>query len=327
MVKEVEIRPTNFSDILGQYFGYTSRSSYEDPTRQQATGILSDDGLTLDINLNLNTTAKGFTSTIFLVDYKSIDYAARTEVNTAITDVIVRTSDFLDLNYYSIDLSEVLEIPQTYTSEILDQSINIELFTYESNVSTDYGTRRFSVPYTSTADLSLELNTSTDGIYTVHYANVLLWEAETQYVEGQITVYNSIPYVCITANTGESLSDSYYWETATEDDIREFTSGNTTGRESSSLVTAQFSMLITRKFKQTLIYDLLGAMNYRTEDDESATNLLNLIRNYRELSVIYLEEGDPIKSYYYIAKARTQYNHFKGGKYTLVSNVSNTYTL
>jgi len=277
MVKEVEIRPINFSDIIGQYYGYTTRSSYENPTMQKASGVLSDEGKTLDITLNLNATSKEFTSNIFLLDYNSIDYSNRVITDTAITDIIVRTSDTLDLTYTDIDLSQVLEIPQIATVQTIDQSLSIDLFTYEANVVEEYGTKRLSVPYKVSNDPNLTFNTSTDGLYTIHYANVRQWNSTSQYVQGQITVYNNTAYVCNVANTNQLLGNSYYWSIATEEDIREFTNGNTTGRENDSLITAQFGILITRDFKQTLLYDVLSATSFRTDDDDTALELLYLI--------------------------------------------------
>lgn len=325
MVREVEIRPKHFSDIVGQIHGYVNRTTYEDPTLQKASGILSDDGNTLDISLNLNSTGNEFTATVFLLDYNTVDYSNRNIVNTALTDIKVATGNPINLNYNSIDLSSVLQIPKPTVIDTFEQSINIELFTYEANVITDYGSKRLSVPYKVNSVGDVTLNSSTDGLYTLHYANVRLWNTASQYMAGQITVHNNVAYVCKVGNTNQHITNSYYWEYATEDDIRNFTGGSTTGRESDSLITAQFSMLISRDFKQTLLYDLLNAVSFRTHDDSNTLTVLELMRTYRELSAIYLGEGDAVKAHYFLEKAKNQYNHFKSGKYTQVSD--NTYTL
>jgi hypothetical protein len=331
MVKEVEIRPRQYTDIIGQFYGYTYRDAYEDATKQKFNGTLKDEGKTLDLELNINaiddTARLELTSDIMMIDYNIIDYAQRVVTSNEITDISVRTVSPSNLVYNNIDLSSVLEMPQPIIQDNICEAVEIQLFTYEANVVEEYGEKRLSVPYKVITPSYTTLGTSTDGLYTIHFATVRNWNPESQYVGGQITVYNDIAYTCLQPNLNVSVVNESYWRVTTPEDIRLFTSGNTTGLENDSLIVAQMNMLITRYFKQKLIYDVLTGLSFRTEDDDQAQSVLEEMVKYRELSLIYLEEGDPIKAAYYIEISKTQYNNFKNGKYSLSSNTNSTYTL
>lgn len=327
MEKEVEIKPKHFTDITNQIIGFNNLSLVEDATKDKMSGVLRDDGKLLDISLNINAVGSETTANLFMLDYNVIDYYNRTVSENALTDIIVKLGIPAEQEYNNIDLSKVRTIPKPVIDTTLHESIDIQLFTYEANIETEYGNKRLSVPYKVMSTLGTSIPTSTDGLYTIHFATVRSWNASSPYVSGQIVVQGGNPYTCKVSNIGIPVTDSVYWNETTEEDFRSFSSGNTSLSESNTLITGQFGMLITRQFKQTLLYDVVSGLSFRTEDDSNVLYTLNLMKKFRELAVIYLEKGDTIKADYLLEKAKTQYIQFKTGKFNKNTITNSRYSL
>lgn len=328
MVREVEIKVSQYTNIVNQTHGYDELSSTEDATKDKFLGILREDGTLLDLTLNITMTGEEICSSIFMLDYNAVDYSNRSVLRTQIGDIVVRDGLPPDIYYEGIDLSPVLELPQQTSLIDIENSVDIALFTYEANIIEEYGVKRLSVPYKVIGDTNLSMSTSTDGLYTVHFAIVRHWNTNSSFVEGQVTTNAGTTYTCIVANKGALITDGSFWRVSTAEDIRAFTSGTTATLEDGTLVSSSAGMLITRALKQDYIYDILTGLSYRTEDDLQAKTVLENMKRYRELSLFYLEDSNHLQAQYLIDKAKVEYRHFKYGTLpTPTNNKSNTYTL
>ncbi len=312
MVREVEARPRNYTDIVDKIYSYDSMI-VEDPTSERFSGQLSDDGKTLDITLNINAPKGDAVAEIMLLDFNIVDFANKTFTSRNLTDLLVRPATPPTLKYTSIDLSEVLEIPQSAEKLTADLEASLRLFTYEANIETAYGSKRLSVPYKVDIPYDYVIANNTDGLYTVNYALVRLWGSTATYVPGQVTVDGTTAYTCLKTVSGTQPEDTNdYWRVATMDDIRAAASGITSGQESGTLIASEVSMIISRYHKQTILYDLVNSLSYREEDDIRALSSLNIVSRYHELCVLALEEANPIQARYFLNKMKVEHSHFTG---------------
>jgi len=328
VVKETEIRSQSVIDIMHQVYGFNNLNNIEDSTKQKVSGNLTDNGKKLSLKLNINTLSSEDTATIFLLDYNLVDYTNKLVNKSALTDLIIRVGRPPTTKYNDIDISDVIGLPQASTYSNAYDTINIQLFTYEANVETTYGSKRLSVPYKIDSDRSSVVTTSTDGLYTINFATVRLWNSTSAYVPGQVVVYNSEAYTCKSINIDSTPSENELWSKTSLEDFRKFTKGFTASNESDSLIVLKADMLITRYFKQSLLYDVLSSTGFRSEDNNESFSILQSMRKYRTLALLYLEQGEGINALYSIETAKAKYKDFRDGKFSVPPPIDiNSYVL
>lgn len=213
---------------------------------------------------------------------------------------------------YAIDLSGVLNsIPHYSPEQIADDSVTIRLYTYEANITTNYGTQTLNVPYTVSYPSNMIAPASTDGWYTLRVVDLEEYDdqASVPYYINDVVWYEDAMYNCIADSAGNIPTDTDYWEAMTAEDERnmhEF--GHEISRPISTLINC--NMLITRYIKQKYIYELLIKSNYKRYDDIPIVNQLEKLFAMREAAVVYLNQGNPIHARYLLDMITIEVNSF-----------------
>jgi len=166
MVSEVEFGTK--VDIAGNIKSYTYSNDVE-----LFTGTLSGNGTTLNITVNAQAPCFTYGARKVFVRYVNIDFENNLVLEVPLGESEITYNNIgatlLDgiIREYSFDLSSVLKIPRKIYNTQGSSEIAVELYTYESNINTDYGSKRLSVPYTITSDTKYRYDKSTDGVYKI----------------------------------------------------------------------------------------------------------------------------------------------------------------
>ena len=275
MVKEVEF--SNFLEVLSDSMMYS-----EDAGRPTFTGTLEDDGKTLNITVLKDGSVGG--RQIYVL-FGNVDF------DTRLVDYIDVGKSELDLNIanpgktYTFDLSKVLQIPRKVYDTRGSSEITIELYTYEANINTDYGTKRLSVPYTVESATHYEYSTSTDGVYKVALVDYAYWKNTTTYNTGDIVIdtNNSLAVSTIDGNVGNDPTLSDYWAVPTDEEILDYAYGTTTNEPINSIMA---DMLVSRYAKYKYIKESMSKMTYKEFDNELALAKTLLLQVFREQSMV-----------------------------------------
>ena len=188
MVKEVEIFNTIEAVKTGTlYPPYTT-----DPSVDMLTGFLTDDGKLLTVDVNREFSFKHIR--MIYLWYAVVDLTTRT-----VNYTLLETKELSYENHggpsiqirqssHSFDLSAVLTIPRRVNISPAVNEINIDLFTYEANISgadgtAVYGKKRLSVPFSSSLDSGYELVTSTDGWYPMGVVDYAIRDKNYSYTD------------------------------------------------------------------------------------------------------------------------------------------------
>ena len=283
MVKEVEF--SNFLEVLSDSMMYS-----EDAGRPTFTGSLKDDGKTLEV-----TVLKGGTNggrKIYVL-FGNVDF------DTRMVDYIDVGESELDLNIvnpgkvYTFDLTKVLQIPRKVYDTRGSSEITIELYTYEANINTDYGTKRLSVPYTVESATHYEYSTSTDGVYKVALVDYAYWDNTITYNVGDIVIdsNDTLMISTIDGNTGNDPTLSDYWTSPTKEEILDYAYGTTTNEPINSVLS---DMLISRYAKYKYIKEAMSKMTYKEHDNELALAQSLLLQAFREQAMVNIYKHKPI---------------------------------
>jgi hypothetical protein len=290
MVREVEF--SNESEILAELENYSN-----DPDQPLFEGYLEDSGQDLKIKVHIPLNGESvaqrqlflfFGNTDF--DNKTIDYIKLEESDL---DFRQDGQDITD-RVYDFDLSKVLTIPRKLYNTGGTSEITIELYTYEANITTDYGTKTLSVPYSVHNDAKYEYDQSTDGVYRLIMTDFDPWTSVRTYGTGDIVVSGGALMVSnIDENTDAPTETS--WSTPTDEEILYFSYGYTKHPPIRAFVT---DMMISRYAKYELIRQSLLSKSYKDFDDEWANELTLLMQNLRERAKYKLIKHNPIDAAY-----------------------------
>ena len=283
MVKEVEF--SNFLELLSDSMMYS-----EDAGRPTFEGKLSNDGKTLDITVLKEGVVGG--RKIYVL-FGNIDFDARLVDYVSVGESILDMGTETPNETYRFDLSKVLQIPRKVYDTRGSSEITIELYTYEANLGTDYGTKRLSVPYTIESPTHYEYSTSTDGVYKVALVDYSYWDGETVYGYGDIVIdgEGALKISTIDGNVGNGPAISNYWAVPTQEDILDYAYGTTANEPINSVLA---DMLISRYAKYKYIKDAMSRITYKEYDNELAVAKTLLLQAFREQAMINIYKHKPI---------------------------------
>jgi hypothetical protein len=177
MIKEVEVR--NTTELLDS--DSTLVVDFE-TTPDIVTAVLSSEGqvMTLMVNRKLKTNHYRKVSLYYILP----TYDQQTVAEYELGVFGPSSHDEIDETYeYVFDLSSVMSsIIHPATEQLSDSTITLRVYTYEANISIDYGT---SYP---------------------------LYSGSTLYAINDVVQYNGRLYLCILASIGNLPSNGTYWQ-------------------------------------------------------------------------------------------------------------------
>jgi hypothetical protein len=278
------------------------------PSPDNALDIyLSNDGDKMNVKVN-SALATGHVRRIELV-YMKVDMMNNSFSRTSIGIVGPLTSDD---EYHEFDISYVKQIPLLATKAIMDNSISIDLFSYESNTVTGYGSRRLSYPSRLNNESTITVPSSTDGWYQLYVLDVPVWSGANEYVAGDIVYHNesssfaraSISNVAIPPNNPDET-----WSPVTNEQwiLYSIAIERVSTYDASLRISAD--LLVSRNVKQTYILRAIKESNFDSSDDDEAMEALSRISALREAAIACLEAGDPIKSLVMLYRIPGEYNN------------------
>lgn len=300
MVKEVEF--SNESEVLAEDQNYSNAA--DQPLFE---GHLTDSGVTLDVTVHIPLSGEAVAQRkLFLFygntdfDNKIIDYIKLEE-----TDLDYRQSgEEITDKVYTFDLNRVLIIPRKVYSTGGTSEIVIELYTYEANITTDYGTKRLSVPYSITSDVKYEYDQSTDGVYRLVMVDFDPWVSTRTYNIGDIVESGGALMMSDVNENSDIVSESS-WSTPTDDDVLNFSRGVTKYPPTRAFIT---DMMISRYAKYKLIRDTLLSTSFKGYDDKEAYELTLLLQNLRERAKYKLLTHKPLDAAYSLQTLKVAYS-------------------
>jgi len=313
MIEEVE-----FSSFL-EY--YSDSVFYMTPNCNDAliNGVLSEDGKILDISINIPLPEGPSVSGVrkIYLYFNNIDFSSR------FTDLIKLEADSVDP--YKYDLSRVLTIPRKVydtrgTSELL-----IELYTYEANLTTDYGSKRLSVPYSIYNTDEYSYSNSTDGVYQLFLLDFNIWSTTVSYGIGDIVaspIDGSLYKSLVDDNIAIVPTDPDAWATPTDEDIIDYGYGST---RTQPLLSVYFDMMISRYAKYNYIQPTLDRTSFKKYDNDLAGRTVDELQMFREKAVFELMRHRPIEAAYFIHTMKLVYSKFSNT--TQVRQYNIKYTL
>jgi len=288
MVKEVEFSIKN--KVLASGLSYSNKSNLFD-------GSLSTNGSVLNLTVNTDLPLQSDAVRRIYLYFGVFDYSVKALRYALISDIAPDyCNTLIDGNRtYTVDLSKVMAIPRKIYNTMGSSEISIELYTYEANITTDYGNKRLSVPYTITSDTKYEYDKSTDGVYSLLMLDIEPWVSTKTYMKGDI-VNGDSPVVSLVNNNATTVTSSS-WRSATGEDLVEFAKGNTANRPPRSVLA---DMMISRYAKYGIMIDVLKSLSYKGYDDEDSAMKLKQLMGIRELAKIRLQQHDVINAAYYL---------------------------
>jgi len=280
MVREVEF--SNFVELFGDQSHYLANVG-DNPL---IYGSLADGGKTLTVNLNINNPVTAGAKRIVYLYFGNIDFESR------LTDYIELPDYNMVDGAYVFDLSKVLTIPRKIYNTRGTSEIVIELYTYEANITTDYGTKRLSVPYSIDSSPKYEYDQSTDGIYRIYVVDIAPWNSSTIYNSEDIVVHNDVLYMSLYDNNqGNIPPDPILWAAPDKEAIIDYIYGTTSNPPLASIIS---DMLISRYAKYNLILNSMTRIGFKPYDNEFAFQKTALLQMFREKAMFHLMNHKPI---------------------------------
>jgi len=274
MVKEVEF--SNFIELFGNYQYYTN--DLDD--NSVFDGALAEDGKVLHVKVNIPEISPTDGKRCMFLFFGNVDFESKLVDYVKINQVQVAG------DIYTFDVSKVLSIPRKVYSTRGTSEITIELYTYEANITTDYGTKRLSVPYSIESDSRYAYDESTDGIYRLFLVDVPTWHSSTLYNMEDVIVHNDVLYISTKdGNRGEIPGASTSWSDPTEEELLDFVYGTTSNTPLASVAS---DMLVSRFAKYSYILETIKRTNYKTFDNDAAFQKASLLQMIRERALFYL---------------------------------------
>jgi hypothetical protein len=199
---------------------------------------------------------------------------------------------------YVFDLSQVMtHIVHTTPEQLPGDDVVVRLFTYEANISTDYGSKTLHVPYSVSYPSSIITPQSTDGWYTLRVIDTLQYNSTTPYRVGDVVYYSEGNHICIQDSLNNSPDDLLYWEPLSEETKHGlFEFGAVSYTSIPTLINC--NLMITRYIKQKHIYELLSKTNFKKYDNIQAVLSLEKIIAMREASIVHMRSGNLITARY-----------------------------
>ena len=290
MVKEVEF--SNSVEIHTSDLELTMRQDI--PTFE---GYLENDGMDLTLISNIPLLREELGSRKVLVYYVDLDYenSITKWIHLFSSQAASCSTGLVAMAEYKIDLKPVTEIPKTLYRTGATTDIIIEIYTYEANITTDYGSKILSAPYTVETNELYKYDKSTDGIYRVFLVDIPKWYADGVYFIDDVVELNGGFYKAIVDNlSGVTPTDpdaDQYWEVATDEDIRVYGMGNTANPPLRSVIS---DMMITRYAKYGIIGEHIEQMSYKEFDNDEVYQTISLLQSYRERAKYLLMQHKPI---------------------------------
>lgn len=291
MIKEVE-----FSNRLESIApGY----KYSDATGQQMfDGVLSNDGKTLNITVGTPVPDQSEGVRKLFLYYCNIDFDNNLLDYTLLGET---DPDYFDgttareNRTYEFDLSKVLIIPRRVYNNQGTSEITIQLYTYEANITTDYGTKRLSVPYTVSNNSNYEYSESTDGIFKLVMVDFKIWDSGTTYSVGEMVKWSTSIYKSLTdGNQGNNpYSSTSNWGTPTSEEMAEFVYGGYPNPPLNAIVS---DVMISRYAKYSYILETLLKTGFKPYDDKYAYELVSYLQTCREGALFSLLNHKPIEA-------------------------------
>lgn len=352
MIKELEIRNTVESVNLGSLYPAYSYDA-ESP---MITGYVSNEGQLMTIDVNREIAADRVRQ-LYCYFFRTSQAYRQAEY------YLIEKSDFLfdptlyndpggvvHTSSHNFDISTVLTLPREIYVIPTTNELVIELFTYEANITDAtgqaiYGTKRLSVPYDATMDVTQDFPLSTDGLYPIGLVDYVTRNKNqantTTFKKNDIVYWYEGPgagdptleevedgaLYKAAQDTTNSPDTEGHWDTTTDEDtLRYFLippAASTT--ESSTIVGA--NGLLSRYAKHTYMRDVLTRLSYKKYDDKTALYSSNILSSIRELAVNSLEEGDLVKSVYYLDRMVNEYNAFFTSDDVTQTRINAQYTL
>ena len=290
MVKEVEF--VNESEVLASTEDYSN--SVDQPLYE---GYLTTKGTTLNVVVHAPLPGIASAKRKLFLYFQSIDFGSKIvdyiKLQESDFDYIQDNQNVTDREY-QFDLSRVLLIPRKIYSTGGSSEITIELYTYEANLNTDYGSKSLSVPYTINNDMKYEYDQSTDGIYRLVSIDFDPWLVDRKYSIGDIAESGgSLIMSTIEDNIG--IPSSAGWTIPTDEDIFNFCRGNTKYPPIRGFIT---DVMISKYAKYKFIKSSLLATSFKKYDDKDAFELVTLLQNLRERAKYKLLVHKPIEAAY-----------------------------
>ncbi len=290
MVKEVEF--SNVSEVLGASEVYSNA-----PDQPLFDGYLTDNALSLNIVVHSPLRGPAVAQRKLFLFFGNIDFDNRMVDYLKLEETdfdFHQTGEVETDRIYTFDLSRVLIIPRKIYSTGGTSEIVIELYTYEANINTDYGTKRLSVPYTIESNSKYEYDKSTDGVYKLVTIDFDPWTTTRSYGVGDIVESDGELLMSLIDNNDNDITEET-WTTPTDEDIIAFGYGNTKYPSTRSFVT---DILLSRYAKYELIRKTMVSTSFKEHDDDMAYELTLLLQNLRERAKFKLMVHKPIDAAY-----------------------------
>ena len=295
MVKEVEF--STVYEILADNVDYRNNHDQE-----LFIGELAEEGTALTVLTRLTLPSEILAKRKLFLYFNNIDFDNKLieSIKIGETDFdfcMKDTGEFTD-KQVTFDLSRVLIIPRKVYNTQGSSEISIELYTYEANLTTEYGSKRLSVPYTINSDSKYKYDKSTDGVYELILIDFKPWSDTYVYDAGDIVEYNDTIIMSVIDNNTFTVTDQEWatsWITPDDSDLKNFSVGATTNKPARSITT---NMLISRYAKYGIILNNLLSTNFKEYDDERSFELVSLLQSLREKAKFQLLNHKPIDALY-----------------------------
>ena len=300
MVKEVE-----FSNVVESYSATGNMPVRSDI--QSLEGYLYNEAKNLVITPNIPLPKRTEGARVLILYYANMDFENQTiewyhlftsEPSTCSIYNYIRES-------YDIDISAVETIPKKIYNTGGTSEIVIEIYTYEANLTTDYGSKRLSAPYTIDSNELYRYDKSTDGIYKLFLVDIPVWAATTRYYIGDVVIYDGANYKCVNDNTGIVPSDEDYWVAADEEAIKEFSYGLTGNPPINSIIS---NLMLSHYAKYNIIGEHINKLSFKDSDNEAVYKVINILQGLREKAKFHLLQNQPIEALYQLYNLKIESN-------------------
>jgi hypothetical protein len=287
------------------------------------SAYLSDEGLTMSVQVDMDIKPNHIRR--MSVAFMTIDYA-----NKIYTDVVLGTSDpilaYVPGETFDVELKPVLQIPSPFVQNLTSMEVAIEPLTYQANVEKSWGLETLTYPHRLHTSGTITYPDSTDGWYRLSVLDLPIWDGANEYREGDVVYYVDGYFKAATDNISVTPTNpDETWSAMTDEDWSFFNVAMTRVSDFDSPLRVLSDLLITRNIKYRYIFECIKATSFNPVDDPVAEHALSRIVALREVSIAYLESGDPIKAVQTIMNVPNEYKALIEEDQS--NYVPNTYTL
>lgn len=252
------------------------------------SGTLENDGLTLNVSVDKEMPPSGMRQLILF--YGDVDFVAQTVNYQYLSDSMA--SDGQDTTF---DLSSILNMPRRTITSTSTVPALVELYTYEANISTDYGNKILSVPYSTT--VMPPSKDSTDGIFKLFLIDHSDWHFAPVYMMGDIVANDGELMVSVTNyNIGNNPNiPTGDWTSASIEQLKEFAYGATEHTPLNSIIA---NALISRYAKYAYILPTILDTSFNPVDDTGSHSMAMTLTMLRDNALLLLQDSKPIEAAY-----------------------------